>query len=249
MTTAIAVIGKSGSGKTTFSKALLNYLNGEYPEKSVLLVDCDLTGELSTSFGVDINDTIWNIRTGDFKYKTQLPYVMTKQEYIDWTLQETLISLHGETDLIVAGPLLTKECSCFAGGLINSALAKLLSGYDFVIFDSEFDLEYLRNLTAYPVDTAVIISLPTSDGIFTSFKIKQSSLLNCAPGQIGLILNKVQNSALPIEVSNLCDEYDIDILGILPFDETLQNNAVSRVSPLLDQKVRELVYRLNLPKI
>ncbi len=249
MTATIAVIGKSGSGKTTFAKALLNFLNSDYPDRSVLLVDCDLTGELSTSFGVDINDTIWNIRAGDFKYKTQLPYVMTKQEYIDWTLQETLISLYGETDLIVAGPLFTKECSCFAGGLINSALAKLISGYDFVIFDSEYDLEYLRNLTAYPVDTAVIVSLPTSDGIFTSFKIKQSSILNCSPGQIGLVLNKVQNSALPFEVSNLCDEYDLDIIGILPYDNALENNAVSRVSTLLEQKVKELVYRLNLPKI
>jgi CO dehydrogenase maturation factor len=174
---------------------------------------------------------------------------MTKQEYIDWTLQETLISLYGETDLIVAGPILTKECSCFAGGLINSALSKLISGYDFVIFDSEYDLEYLRNLTAYQIDAAVIISLPTTDGVFTSFKIKQSSLLNCSPGQIGLILNKVQNSVLTLEISDICDEYDLDIIGVLPYDESLENNSISKVSPLLNQKVRELVYRLNLPKI
>jgi CO dehydrogenase nickel-insertion accessory protein CooC1 len=70
MTTAIASIGKSGSGKTTFAKALLNFINSEYPDKTVLLVDCDLTGELSQSYGVDIKDTIWHIRTGDFRYKT-----------------------------------------------------------------------------------------------------------------------------------------------------------------------------------
>jgi len=248
MTSAIAVIGKSGSGKTTFVKALLNSINTGYPEKSVLLVDCDLTGELSQAFGVDIKDTIWHIRTGDFRYKTQLPYVMTKQEYIDWTLQETIVSLYGETDLIVSGPLYTKECSCFAGGLINSALAKFISHYDFVIFDSEYDLEYLRNLTEYHIDAAVIVSPPTTDAVFSSFKIKQSSLLNCSPGQIGLILNKVENSNLPLEISDLCDEYDLDILGVLPFEESLKNNPVSRVSPLLNQKVKELIYRLNLPK-
>ena len=54
MTTKIAITGKSGSGKTTITKAFLNILNEKFPDKSFLLIDNDLTGELGHSFGLDI---------------------------------------------------------------------------------------------------------------------------------------------------------------------------------------------------
>ena len=45
MTTTIAITGKSGSGKTTITKAFLNVLKEKFPEKSILLFDNDLSGE------------------------------------------------------------------------------------------------------------------------------------------------------------------------------------------------------------
>ena len=41
MTIKIAITGKSGSGKTTITKAFLNVLKNRYPEKSILLFDND----------------------------------------------------------------------------------------------------------------------------------------------------------------------------------------------------------------
>ena len=46
MTIKIAITGKSGSGKTTITKAFLSVLKEKYPEKSILLFDNDLSGEL-----------------------------------------------------------------------------------------------------------------------------------------------------------------------------------------------------------
>lgn len=46
MTTKIAITGKSGSGKTTITKAFLRIIQETFPEKSILLFDNDLTGEL-----------------------------------------------------------------------------------------------------------------------------------------------------------------------------------------------------------
>ena len=55
MATKIAITGKSGSGKTTITKAFLKVVQEKFPDKSILLFDNDLTGELGHSFGYDIS--------------------------------------------------------------------------------------------------------------------------------------------------------------------------------------------------
>ena len=61
MTTKIAITGKSGSGKTTITKSLLEVLKQKFPEKSILLFDNDLSGELAHSFDKDIRNTIYGL--------------------------------------------------------------------------------------------------------------------------------------------------------------------------------------------
>ena len=48
MTIKIAVTGKSGSGKTTITKALLQVLKEKFPEKSFLLFDTVYGGSKKT---------------------------------------------------------------------------------------------------------------------------------------------------------------------------------------------------------
>lgn len=63
MTIKLAVTGKSGSGKTTITKAFLRIFQELFPEKSILLFDNDLASELGHSFGLDIRNTIYGIRS------------------------------------------------------------------------------------------------------------------------------------------------------------------------------------------
>ena len=80
MTITIALTGKSGSGKTTLTKAFVKLFKEIYPEKSILLFDNDLTGELGHTYGLDVRNTIYGIRSGKHEYKTGIPEKMTKQE-------------------------------------------------------------------------------------------------------------------------------------------------------------------------
>lgn len=73
MTFKLAITGKSGSGKTTVTKAFLRIFQEYFPEKSILLFDNDLTSELGHSFGLDIRNTIYGIRSGKHEYKTGIP--------------------------------------------------------------------------------------------------------------------------------------------------------------------------------
>ena len=91
LTTKIAITGKSGSGKTTITRAFLSVLKEKFPEKSILLFDNDLAGELGHTFGMDIRNTIYGIRSGKHEYRTGIPQQMTKQEYVEWAIEDIVI--------------------------------------------------------------------------------------------------------------------------------------------------------------
>ena len=93
MTFKLAVTGKSGSGKTTVVKGFLRVFQEYFPEKSILLFDNDLTSELGHSFGLDIRNTIYGIRSGKHEYKTGIPEGMSKQEYVEWAMEDIVVSL------------------------------------------------------------------------------------------------------------------------------------------------------------
>ena len=86
MTIKIALTGKSGSGKTTILKAFLKTLKEKFSEKSILLLDNDLTCDLAQTFSLDIRKTIYGIRSGKHEYRTGIPENMSKQEFVEWAL-------------------------------------------------------------------------------------------------------------------------------------------------------------------
>ena len=247
MTTTIAITGKSGSGKTTIVKAFLNVLKEKYPEKSILLFDNDLAGELGHTFGLDIRNTIYGIRSGKHEYRTGIPQQMTKQEYVEWAIEDIVIPIEDNVDIIVSWLSGSKDCRCPVTGQINDALQKLVERYDFVLFDCEFDLKYLNQLIDINIDLALVIANPTIESIKLSKRIDEYSAKYAAGGQMGVVLNKATNQNLT-EIYTLAKESDIEILGAIPYDENLANGSLNRESEVVNDAIRNLYFRLNLPQ-
>ena len=247
MTKKIAITGKSGSGKTTIVKAFLNILKEKYPEKSILLFDNDLAGELGHTFGLDIRNTIYGIRSGKHEYRTGIPQQMTKQEYIEWAIEDIVIPIEDNIDIIVSWLSGSKDCRCPITSQLNVALQKLIERYDFVIFDGEFDLKYLNQLIDTNIDLAIIIANPTIESISLAKRINEYSAKYAAGGQIGIIINKVLNEDMS-EVFSLAKQNDLEILGTVPFDENLSRGLLSRNSQNVNDAINNLYFRLNLPQ-
>ena len=247
MTTKLAITGKSGSGKTTITKAFLRLFQEFYPDKSVLLFDNDLSSELGHSFGLDIRNTVYGIRSGKHEYKTGIPENMTKQEYIDWALEDIIVSLDENTDIIVSWFVGSKDCRCPITKQINDAIVKLIESYDFVIFDCEFDLKYLNQLVDIDIDTTLIIANATDESAHLAKRIEEFSTKYAAGGQIGVILNKVENKEIT-SVYELLKKYDLNILGVIPMDEELLQHSIERDSKLIQESLKQLYFRLNLPQ-
>lgn len=247
MAKKIAITGKSGSGKTTLTKAFLQVLREKFPEKSILLFDNDLSGELGHTFGLDIRNTIYGIRSGKHEYKTGIPQQMTKQEYVEWALEDIVVSIDDNTDIIVSWLTGSKDCRCPITGQLNDALLKLIERYDFVIFDCEFDLKYLIQLVDTNIDQTLIVTNPTAESVNLAKRIAEYSAKYAAGGQLSIVINKVGNQDLS-EIYEQAKESDVDVIGSIPLTEELVNGSLDRASNTVFEAVKQLYFRLNLPQ-
>ena len=248
MTTKLAITGKSGSGKTTITKAFLKIFQEYFPEKSILLFDNDLAGELGHSFGLDIRNTIYGIRSGKHEYKTGIPEGMTKQEYVEWAMEDILVPLTDNVDIIVSWFVGSKDCRCPITGQINDAVLKLIERYDIVIFDCEFDLKYLNQLVDTDIDTTIIVANPTDESAHLAKRIEEFSAKYAAGGQLGVVINKVENNDIA-SISTLLNKYQLEVLGVIPFDEHLKENSIARDSKVVQDAIKQFYFRLNLPDL
>ena len=247
MTTKIAITGKSGSGKTTITKAFYKVLRELFPEKSILLFDNDLTGELGHSFGFDIRNTIYGIRSGKHEYKTGIPEGMSKHDFVEWAIEDILVPIDDNTDIIVSWFVGAKDCRCPITSQINDACQKLIERYDFVIFDCEFDLKYLNQLVDTDIDLALIVANPSIESVKLTKRIAEFSTKYAIGGQLGVVVNKVNNQDLDSVYKTMKKE-ELDILGSIPYDDNLSNGTTDWNSNIVTEAVKQFYFRLNLPQ-
>ena len=247
MTTTLAITGKSGSGKTTITKAFLRIFQEYFPDKSILLFDNDLASELGHSFGRDIRNTIYGIRSGKHEYKTGIPEDMTKQEYIEWALEDIVETVEDNVDIIVSWFVASKDCRCPITKQMNDAVKKFVEQYDIVIFDCEFDLKYLNQLVDVDIDTTIIVTNPIEESIHLAKRIEEFSAKYAAGGQLGVVLNKVENTEMTY-IFDMLKKYELDILGVIPTDKDLQKHSIERDSLIAQEAIKQFYFRLNLPQ-
>ncbi|MBQ2870998.1 AAA family ATPase [bacterium] len=247
MTTTIAITGKSGSGKTTLTKNFLKLLQEYHPDKSILLFDNDLSGELGHTFGLDVRNTIYGIRSGKHEYKTGIPSRMTKQEYIEWALEDILVEVDENVDLLVSWLVPSKDCRCPITQQISDAVTKLINRYDFVIFDCEFDLKYLNQLVDMEIDLTIIATQTTVESIHLAKRIEEFNAKYAAGGQMGVVLNMVKGNETA-HLYELLQRFNLETLGVIPYDEELKND-ISRNSDIVSDAIRQFYFRLNLPQL
>ncbi len=247
MTLTIAVTGKSGSGKTTIVKNLLSVFREIFKEKTILLIDNDLSCELGRSFDKDIRKTIYGIKSGKHEYKTGIPENMTKQEYIEWALEDIIEPIDENTDIIVSWLVGSKDCRCPITKQMNDALLKLINRYDIAIFDCEFDLKYLYQLVDIPIDITMILTRPTVESAELAGRIEEYSAKYATEGQMGVVLNGINNENKE-KAYKLTEDYSLSVLGIIPEDKDLKDNSNNRNSEVIKDAIREFYFRLNIPR-
>ena len=154
---------------------------------------------------------------------------MTKQEYIEWAMEDILVPLSDNVDIIVSWFVGSKDCRCPITKQINDAVYKLINRYDIVIFDCEFDLKYLNQLVDTEMDCTIIVAKPSEESAHLAKRIEEFSAKYSAGNQLGVIINKADGS----DLNNLYEflkSFDLDVLGVIPIDTEM--NSLEKFSQI-----------------
>jgi CO dehydrogenase maturation factor len=166
----LAVAGKGGCGKTSLATLVIRYLknHGKVP---ILAVDADANANLGESLGLKVGQTIGTILDSFQHEKISIPQGMTKEAYLEYKLNETIVESSG-IDLVTMGRGQGPECYCYPNMVLKNFIERLASSYTSVVMDNEAGMEHLSRKTTEDMDALLLVSDHTVKGIRSIARIK-----------------------------------------------------------------------------
>jgi CO dehydrogenase maturation factor len=231
----IAVSGKGGVGKTTFSALLVRTLNAR--GKRILAIDADPDANLAAAIGIPGAENIVPIaemkeliqeRTGATP-GTVGGFFRLNPEVDD--LPEKLSARLDNIKLIRLGGIQKggAGCICPESTLLRALVTHIVLARDeVVVMDMEAGIEHLGRGTARAVDRLLVVVEPGRRSIDTAGHIRQLA------GEIGLnniavIGNKIRSERDEAFLREHLPEFEF--LGTIPYDEQLIEADLNDASP------------------
>jgi CO dehydrogenase maturation factor len=249
----LAVSGKGGVGKTTFSALLIRTLNDQ--GKRVLSIDADPDANLAAALGIPDADKITPIaemkdliieRTGATPgsiggYFSLNPKVDDLPEALSAKLENIKLMRLGGVQKGGAG------CICPESSLLKALVRHVVIQRDeFVVMDMEAGIEHLGRATAKAVDKLIVVVEPGRRSLDTAGHIKQLAA-EIQLTNIAVVGNKIRSAKdeqfLRTHLS------DLEFLGFLPYEDALIEADLEGISPFdvnspVNLVVREMIGRL-----
>ena len=258
MTRTIAVAGKGGTGKTTITALLINYLV-EKRSGTVLAIDADPSTNLNLTLGVPVYETVGDIREEALQEVQSGGSLggMSKPDYLDLRIQQSLVE-ERDFDLLAMGRPEGPGCYCAANNMLRLTIDRLSKSYDYVVIDNEAGLEHLSRRTTRDVDLLLTVSDPTMRGIIAAGRAaKLIGELDTRVGDIRFIVNRVTTDGsgepkLAPELEQAITENGLKLVGLIP-EDPMGGEYDARGVPLVElppespvrQAVEEIIKSLD----
>ena len=231
----LAVSGKGGVGKTTFSALLARTLSDQ--GKQVLAIDADPDANLAAAIGIkdahkivpisEMKDLVYE-RTeaqpgsigGFFKLN---PKVDDLPEALSAKFENIKMMRLGGVKKGGAG------CICPESTLLRALVSHVvLARNEVVVMDMEAGIEHLGRGTAQAVDKLIVVVEPGRRSIDTAEHIRHLAA-EIHLKRIGLVGNKIRSDK---DVEFLKKHLpDFEFLGFLPYDEAFIEADLDGISP------------------
>ncbi|MFP4452650.1 MAG: AAA family ATPase [Desulfobacterales bacterium] len=245
----LAVSGKGGVGKTTFSALLIRALSDQ--GKRVLAIDADPDANLAGAVGIadaekivpisEMKDLVYE-RTeakpgtigGFFKMN---PKVDDLPDSLSAKLDNIKLMRLGGVKKGGAG------CICPESTLLKALITHIVLARDeVVIMDMEAGIEHLGRATAGAVDRLIVVVEPGRRSIDTAMNIKQLAT-EIGLNRIFLVGNKIRGTKDREFLQNNLS--DFEFLGFLPYDEALIEADLNGKSPYdAESKARSEILKI-----
>lgn len=247
----IAVAGKGGTGKTTFTALMLRYLVDNFKDKDILAVDADANANLNEAIGVEVRETI-SMALDDIKDFRKVPQGMTKDMFMEMRVNQALVETE-QIDLLVMGNPHGPGCYCYPNDLLKKFLEKLRVNYDIVAVDNEAGLEHLSRRIIDDLDVLIITSDATARGVRSAGRVHEIvRTLGIRVGKIYLLISRAGENTASVLAAEI-EKTGLELLGTVPMDNLvleydLQGRPLFQLpadAPAM-QAVAAVMQRLNL---
>jgi len=255
-TRIIAVSGKGGVGKTSISAAFVRLLCEKYPDKRILAIDADPAIGLSTALGVEVKETLDDIR------KTIVTRVETGQpkaaiEMLNearYRIFDTMVEERDFSFLAIGRPE-SAGCYCKVNAYLKEVIDLLSKDFDYVVIDGEAGIEQINRRVMEKVTHLILISDPSKKGIQVIETIKKVADELVMYDKCGVIINRVSDRAL-LESAGVLDSIkndNLELLSVIAADNNQASNDIRGLSvfeleedSLLMKGAKEALQKLEL---
>lgn len=223
----IAVAGKGGVGKTLVAGTLARLLARK--GFRVLAIDADSNPNLYMTLGLSaekaprplsLDENLVEERTGARPGGWGILFSLTPRVE-DIPERFSVVCPDGVRLLVVGAPSAGSGCMCPQSALVRALLDHLVLKRDEVIvLDMEAGLEPFSRATARAVDLLLIVMEPTRRSLDAAGKIL-SYARDLSVRRVWGVLNKVVDEEEAAEFSRLAGELGLEIVALIPFDESV----------------------------
>ncbi|ABR54212.1 Cobyrinic acid ac-diamide synthase [Methanococcus vannielii SB] len=247
----IAITGKGGVGKTTFSGTLACILAEKY---KVYAIDADPDMNLASSLGITKEITpiskmkdLIKERTGAEPGSSFGEVFKANPKTSD--LPDLLSIKYSENENLKLMVMGTVEkggdgCVCPASVLLKALMRHLVLKKDeIVILDMEAGIEHFGRKTAEAVDLMIVVTEPSSKSFETVERIKILSK-DIGIKSIACVLNKVSNKEELEFAENNLKKMNLSIIGCIPYDKEVSKADMNR-EPLINYKNSKALFSIR----
>lgn len=221
----IAIAGKGGVGKTTISGTLCRVFG--QMGKDVLAIDGDPNPNLSRVLGIDPEaQTPPNLSTdilerieeedGTRRIIVQTPMPEVLDTYGQGAPDNVLLLKVGTPDVAGAG------CMCGSHTCVREIIHTAISDDNdkITLLDMEASMEHMRRGTAEHVDIMITVVEPYYRSLEAASRFAGLAK-DLGIRTIYAVANKVRNEMEKKAVQQYCAKHELELLHIVPFDETV----------------------------
>ena len=224
--TVIALSGKGGVGKTSLSASIVRILVEKYPDKKILAIDADPAIGLSVALGIEVTETLDDIR---LKVAKDVTEGMSETQDIlaeaKFRLLDAMNEDRGFAFLAIGRPE-AAGCYCAINTYLRQVISMLAEEFDYVVIDGEAGIEQINRRVMEKVTHLLLVSDQSRKGIEIIKTIDKVSKELVMAEKSGAILNRILHPE-SLDKSLLGD---IELLTVIGSDDVLVENDIEGMS-------------------
>lgn len=216
----IAVAGKGGVGKTSISAAVLRLLTERHADARILAIDADPAVGLSTALGVEVTETLDDIRKSlaNDATKTNPDELIAEARF---RLFDSMVETRGFVFLAIGRPE-TAGCYCTVNGYLKEVISLLAGDFDYVVIDGEAGIEQINRRVMEKVTHLLLITDQSRKGCQVIDTIKRVADELVMYDKCGVIINRATRPELVTDPGIA----DAEVLAVIEADAQQSQNDV-----------------------